>query len=61
MGFAMAQKMIQNMFAATLTRATPVHLWTVLFLEGDPHSVIEAMAIAGYTIGSSQGYVLCSC
>ncbi len=26
-------------------------------LEGDPHSVIEAMAIAAYTIGSSQGYV----
>ena len=26
-------------------------------LEGDPHSVIEAMAIAGYTIGASQGYV----
>lgn len=26
-------------------------------LEGDPHSIIEAMAIAGYTIGASQGYV----
>jgi NADH-quinone oxidoreductase subunit F len=26
-------------------------------LEGDPHSVIEAMTIAGYTIGSHQGYV----
>lgn len=26
-------------------------------LEGDPHSVIEGMAIAAYTIGSSQGYV----
>jgi len=26
-------------------------------LEGDPHSVIEAMAMAGYAIGSSQGYV----
>ena len=26
-------------------------------LEGDPHSVIEAMAIAGRAIGSSQGYV----
>ncbi len=26
-------------------------------LEGDPHSVLEAMAIAGYTIGSHQGYV----
>src|SRR6056297_3449486 len=26
-------------------------------LEGDPHAVIEAMAIAGYAIGSNQGYV----
>src|ERR1039458_2715673 len=26
-------------------------------LEGDPHSVIEAMAIAAYAVGSSQGYV----
>ena len=26
-------------------------------LEGDPHSVVEAMAIAGYAIGAHQGYV----
>ncbi|MDF2865258.1 MAG: hndC2 [Clostridia bacterium] len=26
-------------------------------LEGDPHSVLEAMAIAGYAIGSNQGYI----
>lgn len=26
-------------------------------LEGDPHSVLEAMAICGYAIDSSQGYV----
>lgn len=26
-------------------------------LEGDPHCVIEAMAIAGYTIGAQKGYV----
>ncbi|WP_434512188.1 NADH-quinone oxidoreductase subunit NuoF [Desulfitobacterium sp. AusDCA] len=26
-------------------------------LEGDPHSVIEGMCIAGYAIGSNQGYV----
>ena len=26
-------------------------------LEGDPHVVLEAMAIAGYAIGASQGYV----
>lgn len=26
-------------------------------LEGDPHALLEAMAIAGYAIGSSQGYI----
>jgi len=26
-------------------------------LEGDPHSVLEAMAIAGFAIGSNQGYI----
>ncbi|NLC69428.1 MAG: NADH-quinone oxidoreductase subunit NuoF [Clostridiaceae bacterium] len=26
-------------------------------LEGDPHSIIEAMTIAGYAIGSKQGFI----
>lgn len=26
-------------------------------LEGDPHAVLEAMAIAGYAIGASEGYI----
>lgn len=26
-------------------------------LEGDPHSVLEAMTIAGYTVGASKGYI----
>ncbi len=26
-------------------------------LEGDPHAVLEAMAIAGYAIGATQGYI----
>jgi len=26
-------------------------------LEGDPHSVLEAMAIAGYAIGSTKGFI----
>ncbi len=26
-------------------------------LEGDPHAVLEAMAIAGYAIGADQGYI----
>lgn len=26
-------------------------------LEGDPHAILEAMAIAGYTVGADQGYI----
>jgi len=28
-------------------------------MEGDPHSVVEGMIIAGYAIGCSQGYIYC--
>mgnify|MGYP000925989253 CR=1 FL=1 len=28
-----------------------------LILEGDPHSIIEAMAIAGYAVGAGEGYI----
>lgn len=28
-----------------------------LILEGDPHSIIEAMIIAGYTVGAQEGYI----
>jgi NADP-reducing hydrogenase subunit HndC len=28
-----------------------------LILEGDPHSILEAMAIAGYAVGANQGYI----
>ena len=28
-------------------------------LEGDPHSVIEGMAICGYAIGAREGYIYC--
>ncbi|MCL2671666.1 MAG: NADH-quinone oxidoreductase subunit NuoF [Clostridiales bacterium] len=28
-------------------------------LEGDPHAVLEAMAIAGYAIGAGKGYIYC--
>ena len=28
-----------------------------LVLEGDPHAIIEAMAIAGYAIGAQEGYI----
>jgi NADP-reducing hydrogenase subunit HndC len=28
-----------------------------LILEGDPHAIIEAMAIAAYAVGASEGYI----
>lgn len=28
-------------------------------LEGDPHSIIEGMAIGGYAIGATKGYIYC--
>jgi NADH:ubiquinone oxidoreductase subunit F (NADH-binding) len=28
-------------------------------LEGDPHSVLEGMIIAGYAIGATYGYIYC--
>ena len=28
-------------------------------LEGDPHSVLEGMAIAGYAVGAKQGFIYC--
>ena len=28
-------------------------------LEGDPHSVMEGMAIAGYAVGADEGYIYC--
>ncbi len=28
-------------------------------LEGDPHSVVEGMIIAGYASGCTQGYIYC--
>ena len=26
-------------------------------MEGDPHSILEGMAIAGYAIGAEEGYI----
>ena len=34
-----------------------VHFMDRSILEGDPHSVIEAMAIAAYAIGANKGYI----
>ena len=55
--FRQPRQRCRNLSAATPMRATPAHLWTARVLEGDPHVVLEAMAIAGYAIGATQGYI----
>ena len=39
-----------------LTEMTPDEVIQTI-LDGDPHVVLEAMAIAGYAIGANQGYI----
>ena len=52
-----ATRRIRNTSAATPTRATRARSWTVPFWKATLMSVMEAMAIAGYAIGASQGYI----
>ena len=47
----------RNMSAVMLMKVDAVLLWTTPFWKVDPHAVLEAMAIAGYAIGASQGYI----
>ncbi len=48
---------IRNMYVVTPTKATRARLWIAPFWKANPHAIIEAMAIAGYAIGASQGYI----
>ena len=48
---------IRSMSAVTPMRATRAHSWTVPFWKAIPTQLLEAMAIAGYAIGASQGYI----
>ena len=43
--------------SATRTRAIPGAFMDRSLLEGDPHAVLEGMAIAAYAIGATRGYV----
>ena len=55
--FAAAQKADQKYVCCNADEGDPGAFMDRSVLEGDPHSVIEAMAIAGYAIGSNQGYI----
>ena len=48
---------VQKYVACNADEGDPGAFMDRSILEGDPHAVIEAMAIAGYAIGASQGYI----
>ena len=55
--FAKLEKADQKYVVCNADEGDPGAFMDRSILEGDPHSVLEAMAIAGYTIGASQGYI----
>ncbi|MBE5813737.1 MAG: NADH-quinone oxidoreductase subunit NuoF [Clostridiales bacterium] len=55
--FAAASKSEQKYIICNADEGDPGAFMDRSILEGDPHSVIEAMAIGGYAIGASEGYV----
>ena len=55
--FAAANQADQKYVACNADEGDPGAFMDRSVLEGDPHVVIEAMAIAGYAIGANQGYI----
>lgn len=55
--FAAAQQADQKYVCCNADEGDPGAFMDRSILEGDPHTVLEAMAIAGYAIGSTQGYI----
>ena len=55
--FAAANEADQKYVCCNADEGDPGAFMDRSVLEGDPHVVLEAMAIAGYAIGASQGYI----
>lgn len=55
--FAAKQQNDQKYVCCNADEGDPGAFMDRSVLEGDPHSLLEAMAIAGYAIGSNQGYI----
>ena len=55
--FAAANQADQKYVCCNADEGDPGAFMDRSVLEGDPHVVLEAMAIAGYAIGASQGYI----
>lgn len=56
-GMAAANQADQKYVCCNADEGDPGAFMDRSILEGDPHVVLEAMAIAGYAIGATQGYI----
>ena len=56
-GFAAQQDNEQKYVCCNADEGDPGAFMDRSVLEGDPHSIIEAMAIAGYAIGANYGFI----
>ena len=55
--FALRAKADQKYFICNADEGDPGAFMDRSILEGDPHSIIEAMIIGGYAIGADKGYI----
>ena len=55
--FARASKAENKYFVCNADEGDPGAFMDRSLLEGDPHAILEAMAIGGYAIGASEGWI----
>ncbi len=55
--FVRAAKSNQKYIICNADESEPGTFKDRIVLEGDPHVILEAMAIAGYAVGANQGYI----
>ena len=56
-GFVAKEKSAKKYVVCNADESEPGTFKDRLILEGDPHSIIEAMALAAYTVGADEGYI----
>lgn len=56
-GFCAQEKAAQKYIICNADEGEPGTFKDRLIMEGDPHKIIEGMAICGYAIGATQGFI----
>jgi len=56
-GFVAKEKQQKKYVVCNADESEPGTFKDRLILEGDPHSIVEAMALAAYAVGADEGYI----